>query len=312
MTSKDINRFSRTLGARVLNAIDGESVVTPHALAACALLAEARPAVPGKRVTFAVDTYLSYMQLRGITPADSLQMDPERAIDTALADYLNRKLIEVPGAGGDGGPESSTYRIHTAKRGALTYYKNNCINRFVPAAFTALLIMQKESFQFSTESIHEGYGWLADAFSGEFTFSPDQPHVFMVRKTVKAFIDDAILMPHPTLPDTYRLTAAGYRKLALFAGLIRPVLESYWVVLVHLKGLKPAKARKKSDHKHILATGQLMYKQRRIECREALLAPPLSSGLEYFNRIGIHSAEDAALIEAAETTLTAFLQTFSR
>ena len=30
---------------------------------------------------------------------------------------------------------------------------------------------------------------------------------------LKAFIDDAILMPHRSLPDTYNITATGFRKL---------------------------------------------------------------------------------------------------
>ena len=52
-----------------------------------------------------------------------------------------------------------------------------------------------------------------------------------MRKTIKAFIDDAMLMPHPTLPDTYNITSAGFRKLKLFASFLRTYFESYWIVL---------------------------------------------------------------------------------
>ncbi|MFH1981570.1 MAG: 1-acyl-sn-glycerol-3-phosphate acyltransferase [Pseudomonadota bacterium] len=311
MTSKDINRFSRTLGERVMHAISGESVVTPHALAACALLAKSRPAVTRKKISFAIGAYLAHMNSRDIALADTLQMDPKRAIDSALADYIHRKLIEAPTAPPEALEEAVSYRINTTKRTILAYYKNNCINHFVPAALTAVLIMRKESFQFSTEALHVGYGFLADMFAGEFTFTQDHPPAYTVRKTVKAFIDDAILMPHPTLPDTYQLTASGHRKLAYFAGMIRPFLESYWVALMHLKGLKPEKAKKQIDHKHIHATGLQLFKQQRIECSEALLAPNLTNAVEYFNRAGIRSADDAEAIEATETTLVELLQVFS-
>ena len=311
MSSKDINRFSRALGERVMHAIDGESVVTPHALVACALLAKVRPAVAKKQVTFAVDTYLAHMSTRGVVLADTLQMGAERAVDSALLDYQHRKLIDASVMAPERTGAAGAYRVPAAKRAALAYYKNNCINRFIPAAFTALLMLRKESFQFSTEALHEGYGFLTNIFAGEFTSSQDQPAVYTVRKTVKAFIDDAILMPHPTLPDTYRITASGYRKLALFAGLIRPFLESYWVALIYLKGLKPVKPEKKIDPKRLLSTGMRLYKHQRIECREALLAPNLTSAVEHFNRTGIRSADGAAAIEEIENTLVGFLQVFS-
>ena len=311
MTSKDVNRFSHTMGARVMHAIDSESVVTPHALTACALLATARPAVSRKQLSFAMDTFLAHLNRRNAELADTLQMDPTRAIDSALSDYMSRKLIEAAALAAESLESAGAYRIPTAKRAGLAYYKNNCINRFVPAAFTSLLILRKESFQFSAEALHDGYDFLADMFAGEFTFSPDNPHAFTVRKTVKAFIDDAVLMPHPTLPDTYRLTASGYRKLALFAGLIRPFLESYWVALVYVKGLQPGKAKKKMDLKRVQATGMALYKKRRIECREGLLAPSLSKAVEYFNQAGFASSDDAVALEQVEKTLTGFLQTYS-
>ena len=41
----------------------------------------------------------------------------------------------------------------------------------------------------------------------------DKTTEYFVRKNIKTFIDETILMPHPTLPDTYNLTSSGFRKL---------------------------------------------------------------------------------------------------
>ena len=46
----------------------------------------------------------------------------------------------------------------------------------------------------------------------EFAFDTEQTVEYMVKKNIKAFVDDAVLTPHPNSPDTYDLTAVGLEK----------------------------------------------------------------------------------------------------
>ena len=98
----------------------------------------------------------------------------------------------------------------------------------------------------------------------------DQSSEYFIRNNIKAFIDDAILVPHPTLPDTYNLTSSGYRKLKFFSKFLKPYLESYLIVAKYfqqnIKNSDDPKTRKKK----IEAMGNRMYKNNEIELKEAL------------------------------------------
>ena len=100
-------------------------------------------------------------------------------------------------------------------------------------ALTAMAVLEKDAFQFSAADLHNTYQHLRDLLSEEFNPDPVHPPAFIVRKTVKAFIDDAIIVPHPMMPDTYNLSSEGFRKLVFFAGYIEPFLESYRTALVY-------------------------------------------------------------------------------
>ena len=117
----------------------------------------------------------------------------------------------------------------------LEYYKNNCISFFVPAAFTALAILEKDAFQFSASDLQEVYLFLQDFFKYEFAFDVDKATDFYLRKTIKSFIDDAVIIPHPTLPDTYNITSAGFRKLKHYSRFLKTYFESYWIVLSYFR-----------------------------------------------------------------------------
>ena len=100
-------------------------------------------------------------------------------------------------------------------------------------ALTAMAVLEKDAFQFSAADLHNTYQHLRDLLSEEFNPDPVHPPAFIVRKTVKAFIDDAIIVPHPMMPDTYNLSSEGFRKLVFFAGLYR----TFSGVLPHRAGV---------------------------------------------------------------------------
>ena len=160
-----------------------------------------------------------------------------------------------------------------------------------------MAILSYDAFQFSASALHSDYEFLQDFFKYEFAHDVDKTPGYMVRKTLKGFIDDAILMPHRTLPDTYNITAAGFRKLLCFAGFLRTYFESYWVVLNVLKAYNRSDLVKKERLKKIRALGTRLYKQEEIERKEALSQINYENGLTFFNFKGIKGAENKEEIE---------------
>jgi glycerol-3-phosphate O-acyltransferase len=78
-----------------------------------------------------------------------------------------------------------------------------------------------------------------------------------------------VLIPHPSLPDTYNVTSAGFRKLKLYAMFLKTFLESYWVVLGYFCHTSQNDGDAKDRVKKIASLGTRMFKNKEIEHREA-------------------------------------------
>jgi glycerol-3-phosphate O-acyltransferase len=173
------------------------------------------------------------------------------------------------------------YLLKDSKRPHLEYYKNTCVAFFVPAAFTALAILQEDAFQLSASGLHTRYEFLQDLFRNEFVFDADTPAEQHLRAALNRFVEEAALIPHPSLADTYNVTATGFRKLRLFAMFMKTFLESYWVVLSYLRH-HPATGDAKDRIRKIAAYGERMHRLKEIEQREALSNVAYENALEFF------------------------------
>lgn len=312
MDHAEYQALGRNLSYRIINAINSISVVTAQALIASAVLNYPKPAFSQDELMVWVETYLSYLHSQEARLSDNIA-DPHHAMENVLGVYSDRKFVVRQKAKGqkDAAIDREWYIVPESKRLNLEYYKNNCIHFFVPAAYTSLAILSYDAFQFSASALHSDYEFLQDFFKYEFAYDVDKPPGYMVRKTLKAFIDDAILMPHRTLPDTYNITAAGYRKLLCFASFLKTYFEAYWVVLRVLKTYNQADVVKKERLKKIRALGNQLLKQKEIERSEALSQINYENGLTFFNFKGIKGAEDKEQIEFYSGVIQKYLGCFS-
>ncbi len=304
-TSKENNALVRELGYRLLNGIDRATVVTPHALVASALLNMPKQYFDYKEFTELVDLYMTYLMAHKVSLADTLLYESDYAVEQALEAYVNRKFVEkikpdapaILGDEADGGATESAametqYRLVENKRPNLDYYKNNSISFFIPAAYTSLAILEKDAFQFCAADLHDGYKFLQDFFRNEFALDVDKTCEHYVRTTIKIFIDEAIIMPHPSLPDRYNITSAGFRKLKLFASFLKTFFESYWIVLNFYMRHPPKELDPKDRLKKIQSQGSRMYKKRLVEHPESLSKINFVNAMDFFIANGIKDAND--------------------
>jgi len=177
----------------------------------------------------------------------------------------------------------------------------------VPAAITALSILVKDAFQFSASDLHADYKFLQYFFKYEFAYDVDRTSEYYVRKNLKAFIDDAILMPHPSLPDTYNLTSSGFRKLKLFASFLKTYFESYWIVLDFFRQYSQNSLKPKERLKKIDAIGNRMFKQKEIERKEALSRINYNNGIDFFTTNGVKGSENFEKIESYSESIQKYM-----
>jgi len=312
LSSKQQNILCRTIGARVMHAIDAQTMVTPQSLVAGALLAGGREVVFREELDFRVNAAMDLFCAQGACLSENLADGHLTAVDNVLFYYQRRKFIQTVDAKTNEQFRQDAFRVPENRRSALDYYKNISICNFVPPAFTALAILEKDAFQFSTADLHDTYRRLQELFSEEFNPDPDHPPAYIVRKTVKAFIDNAILMPHPTMPDTYNLSSEGYRKLVFFAGFMEPFLESYRTALVYFAKNRRGQHHKAKMLKKMLAIGNRMIRQGEIHLRESISKANYENAIAFFTKNKVRGSEDEEQVWHWNRILTHYQNLISR
>jgi glycerol-3-phosphate O-acyltransferase len=253
------------------------------------------------------EAYCRHLQFWGAKLADTLSVDPARSMGQAFDDFLQRKWVESLVKGADPGDPEARFSIPEGKRPSLEYYKNTGVMPFVPGAFTALTVLSQDAFQFSSAQLYEGYRYLQEVLKYEFSFDLERPAEHFVRRSVKSFIEEAVLMPHPALPDTYNITSAGLRKLRFFARFCRPYLEAYLAVIDYLSGAS-ADGLSEADHlKKVPAHAQRMLKRGDIVLRESVSRVTFRNALAFCHNIGAFGREDGALLATHAERLRRFL-----
>ncbi|MBS3758154.1 MAG: 1-acyl-sn-glycerol-3-phosphate acyltransferase [Desulfobacterales bacterium] len=289
----DPKNTSLHLGRRLIAAINQVTVVTPHSVLASAILNCGQKRFYYNQLFHLVETYMDYLLNQGANLSDTLIIDRNSAFTHVLETFVQNKMLEKSTTELSTASESNPlFKISDNRRPGFEYYKNNCVICFVPGAFTAMSILYTDAFQFSASELHEGYEFLQDLFANEFIFENELPVSHIVRKTLKSFIDDAILMPHPTLPETYNITSAGYRKLYMFAAFLCPFFDSYWVVLNYMMRYTKQPVFEVKDYiKKIQGLGNRMYKRNEITRKEALTKINYQNAVTRFSDKGLTHPE---------------------
>lgn len=287
LKGKALNQFAHKVGQRLLFEVQRVSVITPQSLVAAALLSIFRQNATTSQIVEIVDTYLSYLSNLKVLMTDTLTVDPAGSVTHALDYYTRRHIID---AIYDMGSENQ-FRIVPTKRSHLEFNKNNAIGHLVSAAFTAVIILAADMFQFNASHLQVDYAFLRKLFANEFFFDPDGSDEYQIRKTIKSFIDDAILVPHPTLPDTYNLTSPGFRKLQFFSGLLKPLFEAYAVALSYYCSLPEKFPSKKERIKSMRSLAHYMLKKNQIDRTESISEAYLHQADTFFSQSGFQKPD---------------------
>jgi glycerol-3-phosphate O-acyltransferase len=305
MKPKERNAFIRNLGYQIINAINRVTVVTPHGLVAGAVLNFVKEKFSRAELFSVLEAYMRFLTTQNAKLSDTLVSNPQKAFEQVLAAYTQRKFIEPLAKKNedDEADAEKEFFINEGRRPYLEYYKNTCIAFFIPAAYTAMAILEMDSFRFTASDLHGGYGFWRKFFKSEFAYDVDIRPEVHVRICIKAFIDEGMVIPHQTMPDTYDVTPAGFRKLKIFAGFLKTYFESYWIVLNFFMRNPQDKVKPKDRIKKITARGNRMYKRKEVDRKEALSKVTYQNAIEMFTTRGIRGSDDTEKIETYSNAL---------
>lgn len=304
-------KLCRSMGYKLINAINNTTIITPHGIIASGILNAPISRFSKKELMFRVSAYMNMLTFCNAELADTLTIDPDNALNRVLENFVARKFIELADEEDDEITENTRFFVKDNKRPILDYYKNNAIAFFIPAAYTALAILKTDRFQFSSTDLIETYEFLQDFFIDEFSYDDEKTCSEHIAISIKAFMEEGVLVPHPDVSDTFNLTSEGFRKLRSFAVFLRPFMESYKVALLYFEKYPKDKHDDKERIKKIQAKGLKMYKRQDIFLKESLSKINYINAVSFFIKNGVTGSEDEDAILTNKNIIEGFLAILS-
>ncbi|MCJ7772522.1 MAG: 1-acyl-sn-glycerol-3-phosphate acyltransferase, partial [Desulfobacterales bacterium] len=312
MSSKEQNTFCRNLGYKFLYAIDKVTIVNPQSLVASAILNCSKTIFSYTRMLAYIETYIHYLTYQKANMADTLTAGYTQAVKRAIDSYVERKFIE-PILDKNQPSVLEYYSVNLNKRTGLEYYKNNAISFFVPAAFTAVTILNMKSKEFTVSNLLEEYTFLRKMFIKEFAYDAEKEPDFFIQNNIEAFMNQGIITAIETQPDTYTVTSAGIERLRHFSDFLKTYFESYQIALKFFADNPKNTIIAIIDRpKKILAIGNRMYKAGKIERYESLSKINFENAVSFFISHSVKGSESKDNIEYYSNTIQKYLKLLSQ
>lgn len=307
-TNSEQMEFAKGFGYKLINSINENAVATPHGIIASAILNASKNSFTKKEITQRVNTYLNLMTYNGSELSDTLNIDPDNAMNTVVNNFLSRNFIELADEDEGDITESTTFIVKHNKRAILDYYKNSVISFFIPSAYTAVSILEVDRFKFSLSDLVLRYKFLQKMFKDEFSLDEEMLAEEKISIAVKGFVNEGILVPDPNRPDMFNLTSQGLRRLKWFSSFLISFFESYRTCLFFLEKEKTDKYEIRERAKKILSFGSKQYKRNQIMRKESLSLINYKNAANYFARNGINGSEDQIQIDEYKKIINRLLR----
>ncbi len=268
MVPKERHAMYRDFAYRIINCINEASLVTPHALAASALLTSARHGVSKAEFNETSKTFYDYLTDREIRASKTLK-NLEACLQDSLRDLERSKLIGKL-KDEDEDLEEEVFTIDDSKRLTLEYYKNNIIHFLLPAAYVSTSILAQQTFRFSVGQVIEDVSFMKNFFKFEFVYDNELSDEELARETLNTFEKLGFLHRIGEGDQPFILAHRGLQAAHSFHGLLRNYFEGYWLVLRGLRYLQKTGYTEKDYVKKILGLGNKALKLELVERPECI------------------------------------------
>lgn len=278
---KERHAMYRDFAYRIINSINQASLVTPHGLAASALLSSARHGISMAEFHEVFRIFYEYLSKTQVRLSRTFRSyDP--LVEDTLRDFERSKLIGKLKDEDDVDLEEEVFTIEDNKRLTLEYYKNNCIHFLLPAAFVSISILAQQTFRFSRAQVLEDVAFMKDFFKFEFVYDNELDNEEMVDKVLGEFEQLGWLRRVADDDQPYILSHSGQKAAYAFQGLLRNYFEGYWLVLRTFRYLQRKRYGEKELLKKVMSLGQKALKLELIERPESISNVMFGNALKYY------------------------------
>lgn len=282
---KERHAMYRDFAYRIINSINQVSLVTPHALAASALLTTSRHGISMVEFHDVCQAFYDYLVNRGVGLSKTLR-NYKLTIEETLWDFERSKLVGKL-KDEDDDLEEEVFTMEDSKRLTLEYYKNNLIHFLLSAAFVSTSVLAQQTFRFSIAQVLEDVEFMKKFFKFEFVYDNEITNEKLVSDVLEAFEELGWLLVSDEEDKPYVLAHQGLRAAHYFHGLLRNYFEGYWLVLRAFRYFQKKPYQEKDFIKKVLSLGQKALKLELVERPESISKIMFSNALKLYLEKGV-------------------------
>jgi glycerol-3-phosphate O-acyltransferase len=294
LTESQRKGLVRAVANRVMYGISRVSTVTPHALAAAALLGHRRRGVTVREITDRVVLLRRVAEYEGVPLSSSLDGGPSDPtvigpLQDALRTFGKDGLVTIREA-----KDEVIYQPVDERRAELSFYKNTLMNLVAGRALVAAAVVSGPAGN-RLEEVRGRALLLSRLFKLEFTYRVGATFEAIFAGTVDTLVQVGVLRP---MEDRLEVAPEPHatRELEFYADLLRDLLEGYLVAAITLEDVARGVAvDRKAFVKAALETGKVEFLAGRIGCAESLSRTTLENALAWLLEQGYLSEEGKAL-----------------
>jgi len=293
----------RAVANRVMYGISRVSTVTPHALAAAALLGHRRRGVTVRELTDRVVLLLRVAEYEGLPLSRSLDGGPSDPtvigpLQDALRTFGKDGLVTIREA-----KDEVIYQPVDERRAELSFYKNTLMNLVAGRALVAAAVVSGPPAD-RLDEVRARALVLSRLFKLEFTYRVGATFEAIFAGTVDTFVEVGVLR---TVEDRLQVAPEAHaaRELEFFADLLLDLVEGYLVAALTLEDVARGVASdRKAFVKAALETGKVEFLAGRITCAESLSRTTLENALAWLLEQG-YLAEEGKVLKPGARAATA-------
>lgn len=284
----------RALGNRIMHGISRTSVITPHALAASALLAHRRRGIDSREVSERIGLLRKIAEMAGAPFSPALENAPSSptvigSIQDAVRTFCDDGMLKTSEAKGE-----VIYTPVDERRSEMSFYKNTLMNLVAPISLVANAVLSAESNP-TLALVKERALFQSRLFKFEFIYEVGKSFDSLFAETLERLARLGLLSVEG---DRVQLSSEPFARpqLEFLADLMRDYLESYLLAALVLGDLSADRPMDKKDFvKTALETGRAEFLSGRIGAAEALSRTTLENALLFLVDQKVLVEKDKAL-----------------
>lgn len=284
------------LATQIMRAINRQTVVTPIALVATALLAQRDRATTEAELLSHCDRLLDYLRWRGAALSEPLQQHPDTARIQAIQWLRQSRCITQADQF-----QPTCYVLDPAKRAVIDFSKNTIVHFFITASCVAVSL--RAAFLGGAVSLPiaqmlDDVQLCQELFDFEFRFATRGTCASHVRTVLDYYAEQGWVT---VTGDAVALHMQGAHHLRLFAVLLRNYFESYKAAFLALKNMPEQEMTEKDLLKHGLAYAKHLLLLGQIRSPEAISQFNFRNALLTFGKMGLLHSEPAVAPQTSPT-----------